>query len=409
MGGKLEEFKTGGRALVGSLIGAGCGLSSISFYTHGAFVTPIAADTGWGRGDLQLGVTIMILMGIVTAPAVGVLIDRFGPRRVALTAMPLYGASLAALSLCGSNLWSYYAGWAAMSILAAGTLPTTWTRVVNAWFDRSRGTALGITLAGTGLAATFGPSYVTFLIDQFGWRQAYVGLGATLMLIAMPALWLLFRLPAAQATTARSRRANELPGIRVRDAILNYRFWAVGLALLFASAGISGLITNAVPLLIDRGLSGSEAARYAGLIGLSVIFGRLLVGVLVDRIWAPLIGAVFLSAPAISALVFAGPSPSTGGIVVSVVIIGLAAGAELDLLAFLTSRYFGLRYYGTLYGALYVFFSLGAGIAPLAFGLVFDRSGSYAPILTIAAGFSAAGALLMLTLGRYPREFSASE
>lgn len=403
---KLQEFRVGGRALAGSLIGAGCGLSSISFYTHGAFVSFISSDTGWGRGDLQLGVTIMILMGIVTAPTVGALIDRFGPRKVALTSIPLYSGSLAALSLCGDSLQSYYAGWALMSVIAAGTLPITWTRVVNAWFDKSRGTALGITLAGTGLAATFGPAYVTYLIQHFGWRQAYVYLGVTLLLIALPSVWLLFREPQDQP--ARDNTADKIAhiaGLNARTALATWRFWAIGLALLFASAGISGLITNVFPLLVDRGFSAEEASRYAGLIGLSVISGRLLVGVLVDRIWAPMVGAVFLCAPAFSALVFADAASAGGQLVAAVIFVGLAAGAELDLLAFLTSRYFGLKYYGSLYGSLYVFFSIGAGAAPLAFGRVFDHYGSYAPILTLAAGLSIVGGLLLLTLGRYPAAY----
>ncbi|MCH9694555.1 MAG: MFS transporter [Gammaproteobacteria bacterium] len=392
----VQEFREGGRALLGSMIGAGCGLSSISFYTHGVFAVAVSSDTGWSRGDVQLGVTIMILMAIVTAPIAGLLVDRFGARRVALVSMPLYGLTLASLSLTGDHLGLYYTGWAVMSVLGAGTLPVTWTRVVTGWFDQNRGVALGITLAGTGVAATLGPSYVTSLIGAYGWRAAYLLLAGTILLISIPALTLLFREKQADSASVARKSSEAVP------MVMGYRFWVIGIALVLAAAGIAGLITNSVSLLTDRGLTIADAARYAGLIGISVVVGRLVVGVLLDRIWAPLVAAVFLAAPAIAALILSGASVSTLYLSAAMIITGLAAGAELDLLAYLVSRYFGLRRYGTYYGALYIFFSIGAGLAPVSFGLVYDYFGSYTPILNIVAGMSVLGAALMLTLGKYP-------
>jgi predicted MFS family arabinose efflux permease len=402
------EFRRGFKPLIGAVIGAGCGLSSISFYTHGVFVSAISTDMSWSRGQVQLGVTIMILMAVVTAPAIGWLIDKIGARRVALTSIPLYGVTLASLSLTSNAIWSYYFLWACMAILAAGTLPITWTRVVNTWFDDYRGIALGITLAGTGLAATFAPSYVAWLIEELGWRGAYVALAATVTSISLPGVYLLFMEPLGAPDDAAKRNASDNDivktdnGMTLKRALYGYRFWALGLALFFVAAGISGLITNLVPLLVDKGRTAADAAGYAGLIGISVIVGRLFAGFLVDHFWAPMVAAVFLSAPCVAALVLAGPSATPILIGTSALIIGLAAGAELDLLAFLTSRYFGLRHYGAIYGGQYVFFSIGAGLAPVGFGRAYDVFGSYDNVLIIVAVMSVVGAGLMLTLGRYP-------
>jgi|TARA_B100001971_G_scaffold148495_1_gene137592 MFS family permease len=405
-----QELRYGGMPLIGSMLGAGCGLSSISFYTHGVFVSAISHDTGWSRGDIQLGVSIMILIAIFTAPAIGILIDRFGARRIALISMPLYGISLASFSLVKEALWSYYLVWLVMSIIAAGTLPVTWTRVVNGWFDKYRGIALGITLAGTGIAATLGPSYVTWLVSQVGWRNSYLLLSLTIMVIALPAVYFLFSDPPNKIPTTLTQKENsnlpkqlEVPGIPFGKAIASYQFWAMGIALIFAASGISGLITNSVPLLIDQGISTIAAAQYAGIIGLSVISGRLIVGILIDHFWAPLIASIFLCAPAFSALVLSGSEPSSFFISISMIVIGLSAGAELDLLAFLASRYFGLKHYGKLYGALYVFFSIGAGIAPVSFGKAFDYFGNYTFALSVVAIMSILSGFLMLTLGRYPQ------
>lgn len=403
------EFRRGFKPLAGAVIGAGCGLSSISFYTHGAFVTVISDDMSWSRGEVQLGVTIMILMAVITAPSVGWLLDRFSARRVALVSIPLYGVTLASLSLATEALWTYYAAWACMSILAAGTLPIIWTRVVNSWFDKYRGIALGITLAGTGIAATLAPSYVVWLISQIGWRNAYVVLAVTVTLISLPGVYWLFKEPSQSISDRRQDDAViDTPvvletGMTLAQALRGYRFWAMGVGLLLVAAGISGLITNLVPLLIDKGITPAVAGRYAGLIGVSVISGRLVAGFLVDHIWAPLVAAIFLSAPCIAALVLSADVITPGFIAISAIVIGLAAGAELDLLAFLASRYFGLLHYGAVYGTLYVFFSIGAGLAPVGFGQVYDIFGNYVPVLNVVAAMSVTGGALMLMLGRYPK------
>ena len=398
----LKEFKLGYKALLGAMIGAGCGLASISFYTHSVFVTAISQDTDWSRGQIQMGVSIMILMAIVTAPIVGSLVDRFGARIIALFSIPLYGLSMSSFVLIGGDINHYYFVWTVMSIIAAGTLPVTWTRVVNQWFDNSRGIALGLTLAGTGIAATFGPTYVTSLIQDFGWRKAYLFLALTVSFFSMPAVFFLFKEPIVKNTSNETKTDKVLLGVAFRDALQGHQFWYMGIALIFAAGGISGLITNSVPMLIDKGFTLAEAASYAGLIGLSVILGRLVVGFLLDYFWAPMIAAIFLSSPLIAAIILVGNLDSSLIISLSMIIIGLAAGAELDLLAFLASRYFGLKEYGKLYGSLYVFFSIGAGLAPAAFGRYFDANGDYELLLYIVIITSLISGLLMLKLGPYP-------
>jgi len=400
---RIKEFKLGYKALIGAMVGAGCGLASISFYTHSVFVSAISQDTDWSRGQIQMGVSIMILMAIITAPIVGSLVDRFGARIIALFSIPLYGLSMSLFTFIGDDINHYYLVWTVMSIIAAGTLPVTWTRVVNQWFDNSRGIALGLTLAGTGIAATFGPTFVTSLIQEFGWKKAYLLLALTISFVSMPVVFLLFKEPAEENTISDLDSDNtEIPGVRFKNALQGRQFWYMGIALIFAAGGISGLITNSVPMLIDKGFTLSDAANYAGLIGVSVITGRLIVGILLDYFWAPLIAAIFLSSPLIAALILVGSLDSNLVISLSMIIIGLAAGAELDLLAFLASRYFGLKEYGKLYGSLYVFFSIGAGLAPALFGRYFDANGDYVFLLYLVVFTSLISGFLMLKLGPYP-------
>ena len=404
-----SEFRRGYKPLLGALIGAGCGLSSVCFYTNGVFVAAISEDMNWSRGAIQIGVSIMILIAVITAPTVGWLIDRYGARRIALISLPLFGITLSGMSLVTDQIWTFYAGWTVMSIFAAGTLPITWTKVVNGWFDDFRGMALGLTLAGTGIAATLAPSYVVWLIDIMGWRNAYVALAFTVMGISLPSVYLLFKEPVEsqsgkvnQIDAAISKQPLMATGLSVKEALKGYRFWVLSISLLLVAASISGVITNFVPLLTDKGLSFADAARYAGLIGVSVIGGRLVAGFLMDRLWAPMIAAIFLCMPCLAAFILTTGNISPMILGLSALIVGLAAGAELDLMAFLVSRYFGLKHYGALYGGIYIFFSIGAGLAPAMFGWTYDMFGHYQAVLYIAAISSMIGACLMLTLGRYP-------
>lgn len=400
------EFKTGWQPLLGAILGVAAGLTGIVFYTHGVFVLPITEEFGWSRGATQFAFTFVMISAALTGPMIGGLSDKFGARRVALISLFALSLSFASLSLTTDNILVYYALWIVMAVIAAGTFPVTWTRGVNSWFDQNRGLALGMTMMGTGLVAAVGPAYAAWLIESFGWRDAYRAIGATLLVIAFPVVYLFFRERDAAEVAVHSTSANT--GFTLQEALASYRFWAMGIALLFICYGVGGLITNLVPMLTDKGLDLSYAVEKAGLVGIMVIVGRLVVGYLVDRVWAPAVACVFCILPAASCVILAQDMPSGLMISVAAMAIGLAAGAELDIIAYMSSRYFGLKNYGKIYGAQFVFFAVGSGAAPAVFGWSQDITGSYAFILYSSAVLFVIGALLMLVMGQYPT-FKASE
>ena len=396
----FAEFRTGWQPLLGAILGVGAGLTGVVFYTHGVFVLPITEEFGWSRGATQFAFSFVMMSAALTGPMIGGLSDKFGARRVALISMFALSLSFASLSLTTDNILVYYALWIVMSVIAAGTFPVTWTRGVNSWFDQNRGLALGLTMMGTGLVAAVGPSYAAWLIENFGWRDAYRAIGATLLVVAFPVAYFFFRERNAAEVAVHSTTANT--GVTLREALADYRFWAMGIALLFICYGVGGLITNLVPMLTDKGLPLEYAVEKAGLVGIMVIVGRLVVGYLIDRIWAPAVGCVFLILPAASCLLLAQDLPSGLMISISALAIGLAAGAELDLIAYMSSRYFGLKNYGKIYGAQFVFFAVGSGAAPAVFGWSQDVTGSYELILYSTAVLFVVGSLLMLVMGPYP-------
>jgi predicted MFS family arabinose efflux permease len=182
-----------------------------------------------------------------------------------------------------------------------------------------------------------------------------------------------------------------------------YRFWLMSVVFLVVGAGVAGLIADLIPLLTDRGVSPGTAARVAGAIGFSVIIGRIGTGYLIDRYWAPGVSGMILALPAISCVILATGAGGLPGATLAAVLVGLAAGAEFDLMAFLVSRYFDPLRYGILYSCLYALFKLGAGVGGPIFGLSFDHAGSYVSILYLTAASLVGASLLLLALGPYPR------
>ena len=139
----------------------------------------------------------------------------------------------------------------------------------------------------------------------------------------------------------------------------------------------------------------------ASLIGYSVVVGRLLGGYLLDHFWAPGVAAIILSLPAIAVYALSQPDLSFVMAAAAICLLGLAAGVEYDLMAYIVSRYFGMANYAAIYGCLYGFFALGAGLAPMVFGWAYDSAGNYDGILKVAAVLFLVGALPLLLLGKY--------
>lgn len=396
----MNELGNGWKIILASAIGVGCGLSAFPYYTIGVFVQPLEASMGWSRGDIMLAVGFMLLGTLIAVPIVGAFVDKWGPRKVALLSIPVFGACLAAIGLLSTSKLSFHLAWFLMALLASGTLPIVWTKAINNWFDEKRGIALGLALAGTGIAAALLPSYTTWLISEFGWRAAYAVLGATAVIIAFPVIFLLFQ--NAPPTSTEAHETKDLTtGLSAGRAFLSWRFWVMSIGLTCISLGVSGVLSNMVPLLSDIGYSPAHAAALAGLIGVSVICGRVIGGFLIDLFWAPAVAFAILSLPAISCLIFISFGPSWW-IPAAVILVGLAAGAEFDVIAYFVSRYFGLKHYSKIYSGQYVFFAGASGTAPFIFGSTYDRMGSYDQILLVAAVLFLVGSAMFLTLGKYP-------
>lgn len=405
-----KEWSAGWKIVLASMAGIGLGLSPLPFYTLAVLSQPMMAEFGWNLGEVFFALTFMTFGVLAGAPVAGYLTDKYGARRVALASLVFLSAGMFSFSFLSGSLTQFYVQFFIMSVLASGTLPITWTRAINNNFHSHRGLALGVALMGTGLFGFVGPSFTQYMVDSYDWRMAYRVLSLLPLLIALPLGFIFFKDPyeqsALQGKTVMD--SSQIPGMKIGDIFRDWRFYVIGFGFLAIGFAVSGLIQTIKYILQAQGYSPQMAAGLftgLGLVGLSVVFGRMIGGYLIDRFWAPGVAFVLLILPAVSCLIFSLSGMPIWANSLAIIFIGFAAGVEYDMMAFLVSRYFGMKSYGRAYGLLYASFGVGAGIAPGYFGKALSEGGQTG-VLILAASLVSLGALSLLTIGKY-RQFDA--
>jgi MFS transporter, OFA family, oxalate/formate antiporter len=402
------EFRNGGAVLFAAMIGVMCGASPIPYNTIGFFMPEIAKETGWGFGQMSLGITIYGLLGAALAPVFGGFADRYGVRPVALVSTLLFGIAFGMFAFTPGNIWGYYLIWVFVGLVGIGSTPVTWSRAINLWFFKNRGLALGIMLLGTSFAALIVPKLTIWAIDAYGWRNAHLVLAAMPLLIALPLGFFLFREPRPEERSA-AVTAGLANGVSLPEALNDRRFWTIWLSIALVSLAYGGAHIHMPEMVKLHGYSKEQAASVMQLIGIALLAGRVITGFLLDRFWAPFVCLPILTIPAFACFILMGTGQDFELLMLGAFLLGFAAGAESDLIAYLASRYFGMAHYGKIYGMLYMPFAISAAFSPAIYGYVRDATGNYDNMLYAAAGLFVTGALLLLTLGRYPALDSTEE
>jgi predicted MFS family arabinose efflux permease len=398
----LSEWRVGWPLILTGLSGTTCVGAHV--YPLGTVMKPLAAAYGWSRAEISSGATISSIVTLLLATLVGVLLDRYGPRRVALVGTPLCAGVISLVTFAGPSIWSWYAIWTLYALVVVLILPIVWGKAIAGAFHKTRGLALAVGLSGSGVSAALYPPLTLWLLDTYGIRGVYPGLGLFILVALGPLVLFAFKPRAivAEPSDGEADAATVAWGVPLREAMRTTLLWRIVLVLGMAAVTASAINVHLQPLLTDRGLTPVQAASIAAALGPSVLFGRWLGGALLDRFHARWITLAFYVLPAAGCLLLLQFDGTYLRGLAGTVMIGLSVGVEGDLLPFLLARYFGLRFFGTLFGFGMAVFGAGYALGPALAGLLFDRTGSYDIGLMTLAGGLVIAAVVALTYGRYP-------
>ncbi len=387
--------------VLAAYFGAMVGFGSLLVFTFSIFLKPLTGAFGWSRESVSAAFGFAALTVAVCSPPLGHLLDRFGPRRVILPCMAVFGVAFASLGFLTPRLAHLYATFVLLGAVGNGTTQMGYSRAVSTWFDRRRGLALALVMAGVGTGAMVFPPIAQMLIASYGWRAAYFCLGALVLILGLPLTALFVR----ERPHAGVRSNPTLSGATLSEGLRSPAFWILIGTLFLSSISMNGAITHLSPLLTDRGVPARNAALAASLLGLASFVGRLLTGFLLDRFFGPRVGFCLCAIAAGGIFLLARAGSSLPGMAAAM-LIGLGVGAEADLTPYLLTRYFGLRAFSTLYGFTWTAYAIAGAIGPVWMGKAFDATGSYASLLVLLSAATLAAAALLLCLPRYPRAWS---
>jgi MFS family permease len=392
----------GWRVVLAACLGVMAGFGSLFVYTFSIFVKPLAAEFGWSREAISSGFAIAaVTLGLIS-PFLGRWIDRFGPRRIILACMTIFGCAIASLSLLQSALWQFYLTCFVIGVVGNGAAHLAYSRSISTWFQRRLGTALAFVMVGAGVGAMILPVVAQSVITWSGWRAAYASLGGLALLLGLPLSWRYIR---ERGVAGNQSAPAAHAGMTWQQGLRSFAFWIITAILFVSSISMNGAITHLSALLTDRGLTAGNAALCASLLGGSSLLGRIVAGWLLDRFFGPRVALAINLITALGIFLLARATSFPAGCLAAA-LIGVGAGGEAAITPYLLTRYFGLRAFSTLYGVTWTFYAAAGAIGPVILGRAFDATGSYTFLLTLLAAALGLAAATNLLLPRYSDSFA---
>ncbi len=396
----MSEFDRGyygWRVVLAACLGVMVGFGSLFVYTFSVFMKPLSAEFGWGREAISRGFGLAALSMAIGSPLLGHWLDRFGPRRVILPCLTIYGCAIASLALLRPHLWQFYATCILLGLVGNGAAHLAFSRAISTWFHQRLGMALALVMAGAGIGAMILPSFAQSIISREGWRAAYFSLGGLALVVGLPLTW---RYIHERAPVHHHSPAALHSGPTWQQGARSFPFLIIVAVLFVNSVAMNGTVTHLVALLTDRGITARGAALSASLLGGSSLLGRLAVGWVLDRYFGARVAFVVFLITAGGILMLARADTLLMGCAAAG-LVGVGAGGEADITPYLLTRYFGLRAFSTLYGITWTFYAIAGALGPVILGRAFDSTGSYTSLLTLLAVAMALAGALMLLLPRY--------
>ncbi len=366
-----------------NMLGRGVGDAYVTF------LLPLEKEFGWTRSELTSVYSIYNIANGLSAPFIGMLFDRRGPRFVYLLGLLSLGVGY---FLAGnlSELWQFHlcVGLAGgIGVSALGMVPSA--SLIGRWFPNNTSTAIGIAYAGFGAGTLAIVPFAQYLNEVIGWRNAYFTLGGILiallpLVLALP--WSIIQAGRRiQSETITNRldtppvSAIKISGSPLLGAMKTTGFWALAQAFFFTSVVVYTVTVQIIPYLVSVGFSALEAASSFGLAGILSVLGVSSAGRLADRLGARWTATLTFTCTSIGlcALLALMYFPSQWLLMTFVVFFGIAQGARGPIVSGLCTRLFPRHGVATIYGAIYACMSLGAAAGAMISGFIYDFSGGY--------------------------------
>ncbi|PCI53969.1 MAG: hypothetical protein COB36_11355 [Alphaproteobacteria bacterium] len=404
--GEASPGYYGWKVLLASVVGMMFSPGPLVFGSMGVLAASLQTDFGWGISEIMLALTIQTFAAVLAAPFTGRLIDRKGVKIVLLASVVIHAALWMLIPLFMTDIWQFYGLIFLAGLLTVGMQSIAYVRTLSAWFDTHRGLSIGIAASGMGLGYMVMPVITHFAVTYGGWQAGFYCLGAILMVVSLPILILVMRNePGDQdiedTSGTESNASGRAIGLTTKQAVRSGVFWLIAGAIMVFSFILTGLLPNIVPILTSRGITSGEAVMAASVMGLATFVGRITVGYLIDRYFAPRIAIFFFGISTLGLFILI--TADNGAVVLlAMSMLGLGFGAESDLVGYLVSRYFGLKSFGEIYGYILAAFLVGAGAGPYLIGASYDLWGSFQPALMSLSVLSIFGCFLFAFMKPYP-------
>lgn len=402
-----QEFREHWTLILAASIGFS--FTSVITASTGLFMEPLAREFGWSRTLVSSGISITSVLTFLFSPLFGVLIDRWGTRRLALPGLVLLAATIASLSTLNGSTVQWFIIWTVYALAALMTKSTVWTCAISSIFVAGRGLALGLTLCGSAMAQTITPPLTNYLIESFGWRQAFVwlavGWGSVALLLCV--IWLYDGYDVSKRARAadgadKGKPLLDVPGLSVREAWRNVALWRIAISTFVIMVITIALMVHQFPILTAVGIDRTSAALYSSLAGIAGILGKLITGALLDRYPARWVGGITLGLTTGTFILLLLPDRSAPIILAAMFINGYAAGTKLQIVGYLTAAYAGMRNFGAIFGTMASLIASGSGLGPLVGGWIYDSYGSYDPFLIFGIVGTLFSSFLIFGLPDYP-------
>jgi MFS family permease len=360
------------------------------------FLAPISADTGWSRGGIGFAMTLNFLTMGLSSAVWGGLSDRHGPRLILLAGVVLMGAGLA---LAGrvTSLLQFQAVYGLLIGVAAGSLMVPLMSTVTLWFDRHRALAVSLVSSGIGVAPMTVSPIAARLVVQYGWRTSELILAVGVVLLLVPAALLIRRPDHMPAASAAGGVGGAELKLAVRRALRSRPFIVLSLTFFACCATHAGPIFHTISYAIGCGLPAMTAVTIYSVEGFAGLVGRLVFGVLGDKVGVKrmIVAGLVVQALAAGSYIFARGLGDFYGVAF---VFGLAYGGVMPLYSALARDYFPPQIMGSVLGAMTLLSGLGMALGPALGGWIYDHFHAYTFMYlgSLAVGLGAAAIALAL-------------